>query len=225
MKFLENHIEALIFCAQKPLKVDAIVQTLQELLDEDIPKRDVKAAIRSLVEKYAYGRFAFRVVEIGGGYQFLTKPEYERTVRLYLHRRARRGLTQTTLETLSIIAYKQPVTRSEVESIRGVSCDYAVRKLLDKELIIIKGRSDRPGRPLLYATSQKFMEYFGINSMDDLPLPSDLEYRGEEFQAELRKLEEEGEGLEIPSGLPASDGAEITPAPGEAQGSEENTEN
>ena len=88
--------------------------------------------------------------------------------------RGAKRLSQAALETLSIVAYKQPVSKTELEQIRGVSCDYAIQKLLEKELVEIQGRSDAPGRPLVYGTSEKFMDYFGIKSLKDLPKPKDF---------------------------------------------------
>jgi segregation and condensation protein B len=106
----------------------------------------------------------------GGGWQFLTKKEYHKTVAQLNGDKFLKRLSAAALETLAIVAYKQPVTKGEIEAIRGVSSDYAVQKLLEKELIIITGRNEKmPGHPLVYATSRNFMDYFGINSPEDLP--------------------------------------------------------
>ena len=113
--------------------------------------------------------FSFQIVEIAGGYQFLTKEEYNDTIGVLLKQKSKKKLSKASLETLSLIAYKQPVTKSEIERIRGVNSDYAVRKLLEKELVQIKGRSQDAGRPLLYGTSTKFMQHFGLNSIKELP--------------------------------------------------------
>jgi segregation and condensation protein B len=110
------------------------------------------------------------MVESGGGWQFLTKKEYYKTIAQLYGDKFLKKLSVAAIETLSIIAYKQPVTKSEIELIRGVNCDYAVQKLLEKELIVISGRKeDAVGKPLIYATSKSFMDYFGINSANDLP--------------------------------------------------------
>ncbi|MEY4134439.1 MAG: hypothetical protein RL386_789, partial [Bacteroidota bacterium] len=119
--------------------------------------------------------FAFEIVEIAGGHQFMTKGAYHPTVATLLKQRNRRRLSQAALETLSIIAYKQPVSKSALEKIRGVNCDYALQKLLEKELVTITGRSEGPGRPLLYGTSEKFMNYFGLRSLRDLPQPREFQ--------------------------------------------------
>ncbi|NDE62443.1 MAG: SMC-Scp complex subunit ScpB, partial [Cyclobacteriaceae bacterium] len=102
------------------------------------------------------------------------KPAYQSSIQLLLRQHAQKRLSSAQLETLAIIAYKQPLTKGEVEQIRGVACDYSLQKLLEKELIEIKGKSDGVGRPLIYGTSQKFMDYFGINSLLDLPQPKDF---------------------------------------------------
>lgn len=107
--------------------------------------------------------------KIAGGYQFLTKPSYYNVISEHLKLENKKKLSRAMMETLSIIAYKQPVIKSEIEHIRGVSSDYTIQKLLEKELVEIGGRSDTPGRPLLYRTSGKFMNYFGLNDLNDLP--------------------------------------------------------
>ena len=131
-------------------------------------------AIDALIEKYQSEEFAIEMVEISNGFRFMTKGAYYNTVATYLKQSTKKKLSKAALETLSIIAYKQPVIKSELEKIRGVSCDYSIQKLLEKELIEIEGRSDGPGRPLLYATSEKFMDYFGLKSIEDLPKTKDI---------------------------------------------------
>ncbi len=167
------HIEALIFASEKPLPVSEITELTNNALGfiEDRTGLDqVQAAIKAIMEKYESEFYSFEVVESGGGYQFLTKKEFHKTIAQLNGDKFLKKLSVASLETLSIIAYKQPVTKSEVEIIRGVNCDYAVQKLLEKDLIIITGRKeDAPGKPLIYATSKSFMDYFGINSPQDLP--------------------------------------------------------
>ncbi|MCO6359412.1 segregation and condensation protein B [Roseivirga pacifica] len=174
MDFLGNHIEALIFCAQKPIKVDEIRNCLSEMFEADVPVKDIETTIEKVSEKYASDEYAFEIIHSGGGYQFLTKPAYQASIGILLKHQSKKRLSTSALETLSIIAYKQPVTKSEMEQIRGVNCDYSVQKLLEKELIEIKGKSEAIGRPMLYGTSDKFMDYFGINSLKDLPTPKDF---------------------------------------------------
>ncbi len=124
--------------------------------------------------KYEDDKYPFQVYKTGGGYLFLTKPSYQASIGIYLKQKSKKRLSTSALETLSIIAYKQPITKTQVEQIRGVNCDYAVHKLLEKELIEIKGKSDSVGKPVLYGTTLKFMDYFGINSLSDLPTPKDF---------------------------------------------------
>lgn len=174
MDFLHRHIEALIFCAPEPLGVDEIVSCLSEMFAAVVPSKDVEAALVDLCTKYGDEEFAFALEKLGGGYQFLTKPAYQPSIQILLRQHSQKRLSTAQLETLSIIAYKQPLTKGEVEQIRGVSCDYSLQKLLEKELVEIKGKSDGVGRPLIYGTSQKFMDYFGINTLQDLPQPKDF---------------------------------------------------
>ncbi|KAA9041530.1 SMC-Scp complex subunit ScpB [Ginsengibacter hankyongi] len=167
------HIEALIFASEKPLPVNELVEHINNALGfiEDRATPDqVEAAIKAIKEKYESEFYPFEVVESGGGFQFLTKKEFHKTIAQLNGDRFLKKLSVASLETLSIVAYKQPVTKSEIEIIRGVNCDYAIQKLLEKDLIVIVGRNENsPGKPLIYATSKSFMDYFGINSPEDLP--------------------------------------------------------
>ena len=174
MDQLAQHVEALIFTAERPIPIKDIKTCLDAQFGTTFKEEDLRAAAETVMARYQDERFAVEVVEIADGYQFLSKGAYFDTIATYLKQTTRKQLSRSALETLSIIAYKQPVTKTEAEKIRGVSCDYAVQKLLEKELVVITGRSDAPGRPLLYATSDKFMDYFGIKSMRDLPKPKDF---------------------------------------------------
>jgi segregation and condensation protein B len=144
------------------------------MFEADVPKEHIQEALNSLIAKYDSEDYAFQVLKIGGGYQFLTKPAYQVSISILLKQKSKKRLSTAALETISIIAYKQPITKHQIEQIRGVNCDYAIQKLLDKELIEITGKSDAVGRPLLYGTTQKFMEYFGLNNLKDLPQPKDF---------------------------------------------------
>jgi segregation and condensation protein B len=167
------HIEALIFASEKPLTTLEIVELVNntfEDLEEKISLDKVEAAIEGITEKYSADFYPFEMKMSGGGWQFLTRKEYHTTVAQLNGDKFLKRLSAASLETLAIIAYKQPITKGEIESIRGVSCDYTVQKLLEKELIIISGRNEHhPGQPLLYSTSKNFMDYFGINSPEELP--------------------------------------------------------
>ncbi|HLT71607.1 MAG TPA: SMC-Scp complex subunit ScpB [Cyclobacteriaceae bacterium] len=174
MDFLQNHIEALIFCSPSPIRTGEIVACLSEMFGAEVPEEDVTGAIQRLEEKYAQEEFSFQLSKAAGGYQFLTKPAYQASIGIMLKQQSKKRLSTSAMETLSIIAYKQPISKTEIENIRGVNCDYAVQKLLDKGLVEIKGKADTIGRPMLYGTTQKFMEYFGINDLSELPTPKDF---------------------------------------------------
>jgi segregation and condensation protein B len=167
------HIEALIFASDKALSFEELHELVNNALGfiEDRASLDqVESAVQGIKEKYQTEFYAFELKQSGGGWQFLTKAEYHKTVALLNGDKFLKRLSSASLETLAIIAYKQPITKSEIESIRGVNCDYAVQKLLEKDLIIISGRNEEAvGKPLIYATSKSFMDYFGINSSDELP--------------------------------------------------------
>jgi segregation and condensation protein B len=167
------HIEALIFASDKPLTETEITDLINQafgFMEDKIVEEQVAAAVEGIVEKYNSEFYPFEVRQSGGGWQFLTKKDYHKTVAQLNGEKFLKRLSAAALETLAIIAYKQPITKGEIESIRGVSSDYSVQKLLEKELIIISGRNEKlPGHPLVYSTSKNFMDYFGINSPEDLP--------------------------------------------------------
>jgi segregation and condensation protein B len=167
------HIEALIFASDKALstaEITELINTALGFIEDRADAEQVEVAIQGIREKYSSEFYAFELKQSGGGWQFLTKAIYHKTVALLNGDKFLKRLSTAALETLSIIAYKQPITKGEIESIRGVNCDYAVQKLLEKDLIIITGRNeDAVGKPLIYATSKSFMDYFGINSASELP--------------------------------------------------------
>jgi segregation and condensation protein B len=167
------HIEALIFASEKPLTNLEIVELINNafgFMEERISLDQVESCMEGIREKYQSEFYAFEVKQSGGGWQFLTKKDFHKTIVQLNGEKFLKRLSNAALETLAIIAYKQPITKGEVESIRGVNSDYSVQKLLEKELIIISGRNEgMPGKPLIYAVSKTFMDYFGINSTSDLP--------------------------------------------------------
>jgi segregation and condensation protein B len=167
------HIEALIFASEKPLTSLDIVELINNafgFMEERIMLDQVESCIEGIREKYQSEFYPFEVRESGGGWQFLTKKDFHKTLAQLNGEKFLKRLSTAALETLAIIAYKQPITKGEIESIRGVNSDYSIQKLLEKELIIISGRNENaPGKPLVYATSKNFMDYFGLNSTDDLP--------------------------------------------------------
>lgn len=167
------HVEALIFASDRPLTSMDLTELINNafgFMDEKVTTEQVQTAIDGIIEKYSSDFYPFSLRESGGGFQFLTKKDFHKTVAQLNGERFLKRLSTAALETLAIIAYKQPITKSEIESIRGVNCDYSIQKLLEKELIMITGRNeDMPGKPLVYATSKTFMDYFGLNSADELP--------------------------------------------------------
>lgn len=175
---LINHIEALIFASEKPLtaiELTELVNNAFGFLDDKVGIDQVETSIEGIKEKYASEFFPFELRESGGGLQFLTKKEYHQTIVQLNGDKFLKRLSTAALETLAIIAYKQPITKSEIEAIRGVNCDYSIQKLLEKELIVISGRNEQMvGKPLIYTTSRHFMDYFGINSSEELPKISEV---------------------------------------------------
>ena len=174
LDFLQNHIEALIFCSPTATKIVDLKACLSEMFNADVPEVDIEGAIQRIEAKFAAEEFSFQLNKAAGGYQFLTKPAYQTSIGIMLKQQSKKRLSTSAMETLSIIAYKQPLSKTEVENIRGVNCDYAIQKLLDKGLIEILGKAETIGRPILYGTSVKFMEYFGINDIVELPTPKDF---------------------------------------------------
>ena len=175
---LITHIEALIFASEKPLtaiEITELVNSAFGFMDDKIVIDQVETSIEGVKEKYNSEFFPFELRESGGGWQFLTKRDYHQTIAQLNGDKFLKRLSTAALETLAIIAYKQPITKSDIEAIRGVNCDYSIQKLLEKELIIISGRNETlVGKPLIYSTSRHFMDYFGINSSDELPKISEV---------------------------------------------------
>lgn len=169
MEKITQHIEALLFTAQHPLSIGTIKGVLEATFKTPFTESFLLESLNTLQQRYSEDEFSFEIVEIAGGFQFLTKGAFHAVVGTYLRQTTKKRLSQAALETLAIIAYKQPIAKNALEQIRGVSCDYALQKLLEKELIAIAGRSEGVGKSLLYATSEKFMDYFGIKSLQDLP--------------------------------------------------------
>lgn len=159
-----NLIEAVIFSSPKPIPVNELKKVIKSR-----HRGGIKSIVDSLNHKYEEHNNSFRIREIGGGFQFHLLEDYSLEVERHFSRQRTRRLTQAGLETLAIIAYKQPVTKGEIEQIRGVASDGVVQTLLERKLVKLAGRANRVGRPLLYSTTSDFLEYFGINSLDQLP--------------------------------------------------------
>jgi segregation and condensation protein B len=180
---LKSIVEALIFASDVPLSLKQIKEIINEpskkFLSENgsltITEEDVKKAIDDLNLEYSERGSSFRIIEIAGGYQFATLPEFAKWVGKLFKERSKKKLSQAALETLAIIAYKQPISKPEIESIRGVNVDHVIKNLLERKLITIVGRAETIGRPLLYGTTQEFLKYFGLKNLSDLPKPTEIE--------------------------------------------------
>ncbi len=168
--------EALIFASDKPLTSLDISMLIKEANpDEEVDFEKLPSALDAIVEKYATDFYPFEVKQIGGGYQFLSKKDYYPILAKLNGEKFTKRLSTAALETLAIIAYKQPITKTDIEHIRGVNSDYSVQKLLEKELIVISGRIEEAvGKPLTFSTSKNFMDYLGLNSLDELPKLSEM---------------------------------------------------
>jgi segregation and condensation protein B len=167
------HIEALIFASDKPLtslELVELVNNAMGFIEDRASLEQVETAVDAIREKYDSIFYPFQLRQSGGGWQFLTKKEFHKTIAQLSGDKFLKRLSGAAMETLAIVAYKQPITKSEIESIRGVNCDYTIQKLLEKDLVVISGRNEHmPGKPLVYSTSKSFMDYFGINDPADLP--------------------------------------------------------
>lgn len=203
-------VEALLFAADEPLSSRALAALL-----DDVTPAAVAGAVERLRADYLREKRAFHIREIAGGWQIVTRPEFAPWVsRLYAASTTPR-LTQAALETLAIVAYKQPATRSELESIRGVTVDGVLRTLVERGLVRVAGRAEGIGRPLLYGTTDHFLEYFGLPGLDALPRPEELEIL---FADRERRADAAGIGQAAPSGGDEIDAAEVET--GESDGGE-----
>lgn len=201
MEYLAQHIESLIFTTENPISTQEIQACLEETFETSFEVEELEKTLAELKERYRENQFAFELVEIANGFQFLTKGAYHQTIGTYLKQTTKKRLSKAALETLAMVAYKQPVSKTDLENIRGVSCDYSIQKLLEKELVTILGRADSPGRPLLYGTTEKFMDYFGIKSLKDLPKPKDFRAPDSEV-GEIAPIEEDIPNDENDTDLP-----------------------
>lgn len=174
IELIEQHIEALIFASEQSIRLEEILFCLQAAFEQDFTEDDIKKHIEDVRIKYQSPALAIELVKTGNGYQFLTKKAFHPIINQLQIQQSKKKLSQAAIETLAIIAYKQPVTKLDVEQIRGVNSDYSIQKLLEKELIMISGKSESVGKPLLYITSPLFMDYFGINDISELPQIKDF---------------------------------------------------
>lgn len=198
---LKYVIEALLFACERPLTVEQIKQAFEEELNAE----DISSSLQALKADYDNQGRGFRLFEIAGGYQLVTDPRFGSYLKKFYQEREKKRLSQASLETLSVIAYRQPVTRADIEFIRGVNVDGAIKTLLEKGLVRIVGRKEVPGRPMLYGTTKEFLDHFGLSSVKDLP--SLTEYSVKDL--EPNQLPPELKQIEASS----SDPAEDEPAP------------
>lgn len=191
-KIYNSIIEALIFASDDVITSNEIINAIKEIDgdDTDISASDIDNCVESLNEKYNQAEISFHIIKIAGGYSFATRPDYAKYLGYLSTEKSKRRLSQAALETLAIIAYKQPITKPEIESIRGVNSDYMINTLLEKNLITIKGRAETIGRPLLYSTTDEFLKYFGLDKISDLPKPREIEeiMQDEDFIEQKRKI-------------------------------------
>lgn len=168
MKNLKAIVESLLFVSDEPLSLERLRAVLPEA-----DNHKLRAVLSELAEDYERRGGGFHLVEIANGYQLRSRPEYAEWIQQLVQRSPSR-ISPAALETLAVIAYKQPIIRSDIEQLRGVDCGGVLRLLLDRRLIRILGRKEIPGRPLIYATSRLFLEMFGLKSLKDLPTPGEI---------------------------------------------------
>jgi len=178
---LSSIIESLIFTAESPLSTDRICELLNEF-ERDL----IKAALAETVAHYQERRGGFELVEVAGGWQFRTLPALHGYITRHIKTRTSK-FSQSALETLAIVAYRQPITRAEVEHLRGVDCGGVLKSLLEKHLVRILGKKDIPGRPLIYGTSKEFLEIFGLKDLKSLPTLKEIQALGEQPQYERQE--------------------------------------
>lgn len=187
---LSSVIEALIFASDEPIPGSKIREIIVENEEQiEITEETVSDFVDKLNERYDENGLSFRIQLIGGGYAFVTEPKYHYWLSIFQHENAYRKLSQSAIESLAIVAYRQPITKPEVDQIRGVDSGYILRQLMEKALIEVSGRADSPGKPLLYRTTKHFLRHFGINSVDELPKPREIdEILKDDDMAEHRQL-------------------------------------
>ncbi|MBU1162600.1 MAG: SMC-Scp complex subunit ScpB [Proteobacteria bacterium] len=179
MEDIKNIIECLLFVTEDPLTIDSIRKVL-----ESADSKAICNALNELSDEYEARKGGFFLREVAGGYQIRTRPEYSQWIRRLLRPNPLR-LSNAALETLAIIAYKQPVIRSDIEHIRGVDCGGILRMLLERKLVRVIGRKEIPGRPIIYATTKKFLELFELKDLKDLPSPKEIEELGDSSSESL----------------------------------------
>ena len=193
MDDIKNIVESLLFVAQEPLTIDRLKKIITGAQSQEL-----REALGELAADYETRQGGFYLNHVAGGYQIRTRPEYKEWIKRMLQPKPLR-LSKPALETLAIIAYKQPVIRSDVEHIRGVDCGGVLRVLLERKFIRVLGRKEIPGRPLIYATTKRFLEVFDLKNLKDLPTPKEIEEFGSALAEEMDETERKEEAAEISS--------------------------
>jgi segregation and condensation protein B len=209
-EFVRAALEALIYAAEEPIATAELEQVLK-----DVPAEQVHAALEQLREQTNGGLRGLRLIEIAGGWRFETRPEYGPYIEILYHDKLRRSLSRAALETLALIAYRQPVTLPEISEARGVDCGAVIRGLLERRLVRIAGRREAVGRPLLYATTKEFLLYFGLNDLTDLPTLEEFHKLAAEREPTPNPLRPEPDGQDaVDSGATPTRAAEPEPPAG-----------
>lgn len=193
MDDIKNIVESLLFVADEPLTIDRLKKIIT-----GAESQELREALEELAADYETRQGGFCLNHVAGGYQIRTRPEYKEWIKRMLQPKPLR-LSKPALETLAIIAYKQPVIRSDVEHIRGVDCGGVLRVLLERKFIRVLGRKEIPGRPLIYATTKRFLEVFDLKNLKDLPTPKEIEAFGSALSEEMDETDREEEAAEISS--------------------------
>lgn len=204
---LKSAIEALFFVSASPVSVDKL-----KGIFEEAPKEQIEAQIQALVGEYEDRRSGITMAEVAGGYQLVTRPEYASWIRKFKSVKVSSKLSKPALETLAIVAYKQPITRAEVEAIRGVNVGGIMRNLMERRLVKIVGKKDVPGKPMMYATTLDFLQYFGLKDLAALPTLKEFQEleAGEEIMEQVPV--EQQEPVEQPEESAGADALEAEAA-------------
>jgi segregation and condensation protein B len=187
---LHSIVESMIFASDTPISAEDLCRVIHETDERiEILPGDIEQIVGELNDDYNESGRAFEIQHIGGGYTYSTDDRYHKWLQKFQHENVSRKVTPSALEALAIIAYKQPITKPEIDHIRGVDSGYIVRQLLEKELVEVAGRAERPGRPLLYKTNINFLKHFGINTVEELPRPREInEILQDDDMAEHRQI-------------------------------------
>ncbi len=191
-KTYNSVISALIFASDEPIHAADLAKAIKGIDGEDIQINadEIEKCVDELNSSYDNNNVSYRIIKLANGFLYATRPEFAKYVGYLSSEKSKRRLSQAALETLAIIAYKQPITKPELETIRGVNSDYILNTLLEKQLITISGRAETIGRPLLYNTTDDFLKYFGLNKISDLPKPREIEeiMQDEDFIEQKKKI-------------------------------------